>query len=245
MSIDPRLPIGEFAAEMPGASAVFEALGVDYACTPEMSLEDAAHAEGVVPDLVIASLRRLKRGEHGDSWTNRTLSELTQHLARMHRHLVRHELGRIGTQLSDLCSSQEDVPSDLLALRANFTQLTETLLPHVLREEKEVFGAIDALEKRWQSGQPSAPAPGDLKAYLRQLAAEHEQIAARLRTMRALRERVIDRNGLPPRWSAVFGYLAALEAHIHESMFFENWILFPRAAALIEQAAETSPIRNG
>ena len=242
MHIDPRLPIGKFAAEMPGATAVFEALGVDYACTPEMSLEDAAHAEGVVPDLVIASLRRLSAVEHGYSWSDRTLADLTQHLARKHRHLVRHELGRIAMHLSDLCSPAEDVPSDLLSLRATFTQLTAIVLPHLVREETNVFRAIDALEKLWQSGSSSAAAQGDLEATLRQLADDHAQIAAHLRTMRALRERLIDRNDLPSRWSAVFGYLASLEAHIHESMFLENWVLFPRAAALIDQAGEEAPV---
>ena len=36
-----------YAAQLPGAIAVFETLGLDYACAGPRSLEDAAYAEGI------------------------------------------------------------------------------------------------------------------------------------------------------------------------------------------------------
>ena len=241
MRIDARLPVGKFAAEVPGAIAAFEALGIDYACAPELSLEDAAHAEGISPDIVIASLRRLTTVQRGDSWSDRPLVDLVRHLAQQHHYFVRHKLGRLAMLLADLCTPQELAPPDLLVLRAAFTRLTAIVLPHLAREEAGAFSAIEALERMWQTGQSSGAAPGDLAATLRKLADEHLVIAGRVRTIRELRLRLADSEDLSPRASAMLEDVAALETHLHEYMFLENWILFPRACALIEQTGDQVP----
>jgi regulator of cell morphogenesis and NO signaling len=237
MKIDANQPIGRFAAEVPGAMGVFEALGIDYACLCDRSLDDAAHAGGIAPDVVIASLRRLKAVREGESWSDRPLADLTRHLTQQHHQFVRHELGRLALILSDVCTASADVPPDLVALRAAFTGLSEVLLPHLHREETNAFPAIEALEKTWQSAETAA-SPVDLTGMLHQLAEEHAVLSAQLCTMRELRVRLSDSNELPPRCAAILADLATLEAHLHEYMFLENWILFPRAAALAEQTRE-------
>ena len=236
MKIDGHLPIAKLAADLPGAMAIFESLGIDYACAGERSLDDAAHAEGIAPEVVIGSLRRLKAGEQAESWNDRPLAQLTHHLVEQHHRFVREELARIAIRLADVCGSSRVVPPDLMSLRAAFTRLSEMVLPHLHREEESVFRALEALEKTWQSNQPLAGTHRDLIATLRQIAEEHGAIAAELRTMRELRFRLTDSNDLPPLCGFILEDLATLEAHLHEYMFLENCILFPRAAALLEQA---------
>ena len=55
--------------------------------------------------------------------------------------------------------------------------------------------------------------------------------------IRELRLRLSDSDSLSPRCTALLDDLATLEAHLHEYIFLENAILFPRAAALAEQGA--------
>jgi regulator of cell morphogenesis and NO signaling len=236
MKIDGHLPIAKLAADLPGAMAIFEALGLDYACAGDRSLDDAAHAEGIAPEVVITSLRRLKAVEQAESWNDRPLADLTQHLVEQHHRFVREELARIAIRLADLCSSSGVISPDLMALRAAFARLSEMILPHVHQEEEKVFPALEALEKTWQSNQPLTGTHEEVIATLRQLAGEHGAIDAQLRTMRELRFRLADSNDLPPRCSFTLEDLSTLEAHLHEYMFLENCILFPRAAALLDQA---------
>lgn len=234
MKIDGNLPIATFAADLPGAMAVFESLGIDYACAGNRSLNDAAHAEGIVPEVVIANLRRLKSGEHARSWNDRPLADLTHHLVEQHHRFVREELARIAMRLADLCGATGAHP-DLMSLRAAFARLSQMILPHLHHEEEKIFRAVEALEKTWQTNEPLAGTHDDLIAALRQLADEHGAIAAQLRTMRELRFRLADSN-LPPHCSLTLENIATLEAHLHEYMFLENCVLFPRAVALAEQA---------
>lgn len=242
MKIDGNLPIAKFAAGLPGAMAIFESLGLDYACAGDRSLDDAAHAEGIAPEVVIASLRRLKSAEHAEPWGDRPLADLTHHLVEQHHRFVREELAQIAMRLADLCSSPGGVPPDLMSLRAAFARLSEMILPHLHHEEEKVFRAVEALEKTWQSNEPLADPHTDLLATLQQFAGEHGAIDAQLRTMRELRFRLAGSDELLPRCSRTLEELATLEAHLHEYIFLENCILFPRAAALLEQAiAPTAP----
>ena len=236
MKIEGNLPIAKFAAELPGAISIFELLGLDYACAGDRSLEDAAHAEGIAPEIVIAGLRRLKTREQTESWNDRPLSDLTGHLSEQHHRFVRDELARIAVALAGICSAPAAVPSYLISLRAAFTRLSAIVLPHLHREEDEAFLVIEALEKAWQSAQPDSVPSRGLGDILRRLADEHGAIAAQLRTIRELRIRLEDSDSLSQQCGALLDDLASLEAHLHEYMFLENCILFPRAAALAEES---------
>ena len=235
MKIDGNLPIAKFAADLPGAMAIFEALGLDYACAGDLSLDDAAHAEGVAPEGVIAALSRLEPAGPAESWNDRPLTELTRYLVGQHHRFVREELARLAIRLAELCSAPGGAQPDLVSLRAAFARVSTIILPHLHHEEETVFRAVEALERTWQANEPLHGTPGDLIGTLRQLADEHGSIDAQLRTMRELRLRLTDSDDLPPRSRPALEELATLEAHLHEYMFLENCILFPRAAAMAEQ----------
>jgi regulator of cell morphogenesis and NO signaling len=237
MRIDGRMPITSIAADLPGAIAVFEALGLDYACAGNRSLVDAARAEGIDAEVVIASLRRLGTAEHAQSWHDRPLSDLVRYLVAQHHRFVRDEVGALALRLADLCATYGAVDPDLIAIRAAFTRLADLLLPHLHREEQSIFLAIEAMESTWQSNEGDA-FPHDLAGHIRELTVEHGMISAQLRTLRELRMPLGVANGLAPRVAAMLEELAALEAHLHEYMFLENCVLFPRALALEAELQE-------
>lgn len=239
MKIDSKLPIATLAMEIPGATSVFESLGIDYACAGDRSLDDAAHAEGIDTEVVIAALRRLKAVDHAESWSDRPLADLVPYLVVQHHRFVRDELAAMALRLADVCTSPAAVEPDLLSLRAAFARLSEIVLPHLHHEEQNVFGAIEALESAWESNEPLAVTEGELTDHIRQLLLEHGAIAAQLGTMRELRLRLAASNELPAPCSSILDDLAGLETHLHEYMFLENCVLFPRAVAL--EAQTTAP----
>lgn len=242
MRIDGKLPIAGFAAELPGAIAVFESLGVDYACAGALSLDDAAHAAGIAPEVVLAGLRRLKPGQPMEPWNERPLSELTRHLAVRHHRFVREELAAIALKLADACTGPGVVPAYLVSLRTAFTRLSDLVLPHMRHEEEETFRLIETVEKAWQSSEPHSAANPDLHAALIRLTDEHGTITEQLRVMRELRVRLAESSA--PALQRILEDLATLEAHLHEYMFLENCILFPRAAALAQQAGHETATRG-
>lgn len=237
MKIDGDVPITRLAAELPGAMALFESLGLDYACAGGRSLDDAAHAEGIATDTVIASLRRLRVPAPRDAWTERPLAELTRHLVGQHHRFVREELAAVALRLSDVAATYGLALPQLRQLRTSFTRLTAIAIPHLHHEEEVVFRAIEALEHAWQSNATSAEDGVELAAEVKRLTAEHAAMAGELRTMRELRVGLSETNDLPAACNRVLDDLQNLEAHLHEYMFLENCVLFPRALAVEDQMA--------
>ena len=235
MNIDGKLPIAKLATDIPGATAIFESFGIDYACAGDRSLDDAAHAEGIAPEVVLASLRELKAVSHAESWSDRPLVDLVRYLVAQHHRFTRDELAAIALRLADICTSPVAAGSELLSLRAAFARLSELVLPHMHHEEEHLFRTVEALEKAWQANAPPSSTEGELSAPIQQLVLEHGAIAAQLRTMRELRLRLAASNELPPRCRPILEHLATLETHFHEYIFLENSVLFPRALALEAQ----------
>jgi regulator of cell morphogenesis and NO signaling len=200
-------PVAKLADEVPGAMEVLESFGVDYACAGELSLEDAAYAEGIEPEVIIAKLRKLKAVENLTTWGDRSLRDLIRHLGAQHHHFVRDVLARLSFRLADLDAEE------MRPMRVAVARIAELLLPHLHREEADVFPAIAALED------------------------EHLVIAVRLREVRDLRLKLEWNDDLPLRCREVLESVATLEANLHEYLFLENAILFPRALAMDEQVA--------
>ncbi len=224
-------PVAKLADEVPGAMAVLEAFGVDYACAGELSLEDAAHAEGVEPEVLIAKLRQLKAVRNLETWNDRSLRDLIRHLDAQHHRFVRDVLARLSFRLADLDAEE------LRPVRVAIARVAELVLPHLHREETDVFPAIAALEDAWQTGSPRPLLENELRREIWRLEDEHLAIAVRLREVRELRLKLEWIDDLPPRCREALESVAAFEANLHEYVFLENAILFPRAMAMDEQVA--------
>jgi regulator of cell morphogenesis and NO signaling len=234
MKIDGHEEIARLAAELPGAAPLFETLGLDYSCAGARSVEDAAYAEGIDPAMVVASLRRLAPVGRAESWSDRPLSDLMHYLVSEHDRLLRHELASIALRLAELCTAPGVPDRNVVGMRAVFTKLAAIILSHIHHEEKRVFRSLEALEDAWQSNEPLS-ASASLPAEIGQLALEHGTMSALLRDLRTLRLRIAA-NQPEPRCSSLLDDVATLEARVHEYMFLENTVLFPRALALRDRA---------
>jgi regulator of cell morphogenesis and NO signaling len=234
MRVDESTSIAKIADEISGARQVFETLGIDYACGGALSLADAAYAEGLDPEVLVAGVRRLAAPSGGThSWNDRPLADLIKHLTDEHHRLVRDELAAISFGLFDLCAPPATPDEDLLSLRAAIVRLSGVLLPHMHEEEDNLFHPIAALELSRQSSERTVN--GELRSRIQHVITEHGTIAAQLRSIRELRLRLEAGNELSERARAILESVTRLEAHLHEYMFLENCILFPRAVALQEQ----------
>ena len=229
MKITGNVPVATLAAELPGAIGVFESLGIDYACAGDRTLGDAAHVEGIDPETIISALRALRSRHEAAPWSDRPLSDLTGYLVAAHHRFIREELVLVASRLAEL--SSPDALPEIISLRAAFTRMSEILLPHLHREENSLFRVVEAMENAWQSNEPFEE-EGDVPGTIRQLTLDHGALTAQLRTMRELRLRLDDMSELPARARPVLDKIAKLEGHLHEFMFLENSVLFPRALAM-------------
>lgn len=232
MKISRNSSIAKIAADVPGATEVFEALGLDYSCAGDRSLADAAYVAAIDPDAVVGRLRRLRSVENAVSWNDRRLSEVMKHLVEEHHRLIAGDMRATAIHLADVCSEPSEMPSDVYLLRATFARLSDILLPHIREEEEDIFPLIEELEQAWETDQPRAEKHGDLDRHISKIVSEHGKTAELLRAMRELRERLQLNEDVPAKCQPILEGIARLESHLHQYMFLENSVLFPRAVAL-------------
>ena len=80
MTITMTKTVREIAVEQPGASRIFENLGIDYCCGGEKALQEACLAAGVPTERVVTLLEEARNSASSASgtrdWNSAPLSEL-------------------------------------------------------------------------------------------------------------------------------------------------------------------------
>lgn len=89
----PELPLGQIAHDIPGATAVFHALKLDFCCGGEKSLREAALKRGLDPDAIAGELETLRRRQHNaTSWAEAPNDALIEHILTRYHDVHREQL---------------------------------------------------------------------------------------------------------------------------------------------------------
>jgi len=231
--------VGVLAAEDPKLRTVMEELGIDYCCSGNRNLADAAAAEGLPVQRVLEEIARAPEaaGPHDVVWFEKSLAQLIEHLAAHHRALTIESLAR-GAVLFELVAEARSLDPELLEpMREDYHALINELVPHSERERHILFPYIEAMEESWERGTPPPPRfEGGLRAAIAPVCLEHSDLAESLRHLRAGRALLLCIDDRVCRRLAA--HLQELERDLHELMNLENFVLYPRAIELEDQLCD-------
>jgi len=235
--------VGELATELPTSIRVFETWKIDYCCGGRTPLPEACAAVGKNVEEFIAELMRAAAVPDGAKrdWGADTLTSMASNIVAMYHTYTREELQTLAPLAAKVLSVHGERRPELAEVVALVGDLTNDLLPHMLKEEQVLFPYVVQMEQA-AAGQLAAPTPffGTVKNPVRMMMLEHDRVGellARLRTVTG--------EYTPPE-SACFSYrelyrrLAEFELRTHEHVHIENNIYFPRAIALEDQAGNAA-----
>jgi regulator of cell morphogenesis and NO signaling len=228
--------VKEYALEMPGATRIFEKLGIDYCCGGDKSLAEACAKAGVAVDEVLGSLEQTERSDEtlaSEGWQTESLAELITHIVEKHHAFTRQELARLEGLLVKVCGVHGQNHPELSRIQNQFQELSRELEPHMLKEERVLFPFIIQMEEAAKNHR-ALPAPpfGTVRNPVRVMMAEHDAAGETLREMReASSDYRVPEDGCIS-YQTLYGALAALEADLHQHIHLENNLLFPRAAEM-------------
>jgi regulator of cell morphogenesis and NO signaling len=235
--INANSTVGEWAREFPGATQVFESIGIDYCCGGGESVAAACEAAGLNFPEVLASLTEAARATDGAGdgvdWQAAPLTELIDYILTKHHVFTRNELVRLDKLIEKVCGVHGGRHPELLQLRTLFTALQQDLLPHMFKEEQMLFPYIIRMEAARVHEQPLPMAMfGTVRNPVAMMMAEHEQAGDLLKSIRTT---TVDFT-LPPdacvSYKTLYQALQELEADLHRHIHLENNILFPRAVEM-------------
>lgn len=228
--------VRELALEIPGATRVFEKLGIDYCCGGKRSLADACRAAGVTAETVMNSLERAN-GAHAEfeepNFLSATLVELIDHIVEKHHVFTKTELARLRALIDKVHGVHGQNHPELAEIRSLFASLNVELEPHMMKEERVLFPYVVGMEGAVRNQRPVEKPPfGTVRNPIQMMMLEHEGAGYLLKEIR----KVSSNYALPAdaciSYQTLYQALEAFERDLHQHIHLENNILFPRAVEM-------------
>lgn len=237
-TLSPETTVGEFVAQRPALSRLFERLGIDYCCGGKRPLAQACRERGLDPGTVFAMLEAAvapaaPAGEVDAA--SMSLTELADHIEETHHAYLKHEMPR----LRHLALRVANAHGQRLPWTNQLAQVVEgfvrELQSHMMKEEQILFPMVRQIDAAEEAPEFHC---GSLANPIRVMEAEHREAGDALATMRTLTSDYTPPPDACNTFRALLDGLKQLEADMHQHVHKENNILFPRAlereAALAE-----------
>lgn len=237
MNVNTEKTVRELAAEIPGATRVFESLGIDYCCGGSKTLSEACNAAKLAVDTVVANLASAESSRLGQptekNWNSESLADLVAHIVNKHHSYVRQELPRLGQLAEKVARKHGSNHPETVEVQEVFAGLSHELTMHLMKEEQVLFPYVERMEEAALEKRPVAPPPfGTVQHPIRMMVMEHDGAGDALRELR----QATNDYAIPPdacmSFQALYLGLREFEADLHQHIHLENNILFPRAVAM-------------
>ena len=226
-TIDPSQAIGQIAVQLPGATAVFRRLKLDFCCGGHVSLDQAASDKGLDLQAVVHELSALQRpSELPDLGTP---TELVEHIIARYHEVHRAQLPELIRMARRVESVHRDNPNTPHGLADALEAMEQELLSHMHKEEAVLFPMLRAGGNSFVS-QPIA-----------MMRHEHNDHGEALEHLASLTNDITPPMGACNTWRALYTGLAQLREDLINHIHLENNILFPQ----FEQAAQPQDCGGG
>ncbi|HEX7420675.1 MAG TPA: iron-sulfur cluster repair di-iron protein [Thermoanaerobaculia bacterium] len=230
--------VAELATAIPRAIPVLERLGIDYCCRGKQSIEEACRRSGVTAQELLLLID--SEASPGAAAPDASLSELMGFIVATHHIFTRDSLAtlqRLSKKVRDVHGANHP---ELVRVAVLVTDLSDELLPHMMKEEQVLFPYVTALEAAALAGdEPPVPFFGTVRNPIQMMMSEHEAAGEKIAEIRA----ATDDFALPAEacgsYRGLFDLLQELERDLHRHIHLENNILFPQAIAVEEKTQVT------
>lgn len=209
------LPIGQIAAMLPGAAAVFLHHGVDFCCGGGQRLADAAAARSLDLPSVLAELAEVPAATN-DAWYDADTAQLIEHIKTRYHAVHLRELPwliRLARKVEAAHKDNPEVPRGLTDL---LIRINAEVKIHQQREEVILFPMM------LRGGAPM------IASAIATMRAEHDDHGIALAEIDRLTHDRMAPIDACPTWKALCLGLTKFHDDLTLHVHLENNILFPR-----------------
>ena len=205
--------LGQIAVALPGATAIFRRLKLDFCCGGNVRLDEACARKQIDPDAVSSELLSLDRSVAAGAPD--TAPALIDHILARYHDVHRQqlpELIRMARRVEAVHRDNPDVPA---GLADHLEAMHEELLDHMAKEEMILFPMIKA-GRGTMAGGPIAV-----------MRMEHTGHGEQLAKLMAMTNDATAPAGACTTWRALYAGIAQLVDDLMEHIHLENNRLFP------------------
>lgn len=225
--------IREIVKTHPSAINVFERFDIDLCSRADSSLEQACAELQLSVDQVLEKLSQAQSAELGaiaPDPADLSLTQLIQHIVRVHHQKIRQELPRLAEMARKVAAKRSDRAPELGQVVVLLEEIHSDLLACIQKQEQVLFPFIAQMDQDLIVNFPAGHACfRSVSSPVFMMEREHKtssDMMGKLRTITSGFE--------PPQWacithSALFTGMRDFEADLRQHAHLENDVLFPRA----------------
>jgi regulator of cell morphogenesis and NO signaling len=218
--------VGDTAATLPGATAVFRKYKIDFCCNGDLNLDSAAQRRGVYPDALEQALEALASGTGSGTAASAAMSsdELIDHIQTCYHEAHRRALPELIALSRKVEAVHREHPRVPAGLSDALRQMQSELEEHMAKEETVLFPAMRQSAKE------------NVDITTADFRREHDDQGTQLRLLESLTDDFTLPEGACRSWQALYVGTAQLAEDLMEHIHLENNILFPRFASMENRA---------
>jgi regulator of cell morphogenesis and NO signaling len=205
--------LGALAVQIPGATAVFRRLKLDFCCGGQQSLNNACTRKGLNAEAVLGEIRALQQREAIPATPAPT--ELIDHILRRYHEVHRQQLPELIRMARRVEAVHRDHPQVPQGLADHLETMEQELLAHMAKEEQILFPLLK------QGGHPMVVHPIGMMRH------EHVSHGAQIDRLAELTHQHQPPAGACNTWQALYAGTARLTEDLIEHIHTENNLLFP------------------
>ena len=205
--------LGSLAVQIPGATAVFRRLKLDFCCGGQQSLDTACAGKGLDADAVLDEIRALQQREAAPKAP--APGELIDHILRRYHEVHRQQLPELIRMARRVEAVHRDHPQVPHGLADHLETMEQELLEHMAKEEQILFPLLK------QGGHPMVVHPIGMMRH------EHVSHGAQLERLAQLSDQHRPPAGACNTWQALYAGTQRLTEDLIEHIHTENNLLFP------------------
>lgn len=206
--------LGQIAVQLPGATAIFRRLKLDFCCGGQMSLQQAAADKGLDVAAVLAELSELQRPSALPGVTEP--GELIDHILSRYHEVHRAQLPELIRMAHRVEAVHREHPLVPAGLGDLLQAMNEELLSHMQKEETILFPMLKS------GGNPFAVHP------IGMMRSEHVDHGQTLEKLAALTQEATPPVDACNTWRALYAGIAQLHDDLINHIHLENNVLFPQ-----------------
>lgn len=205
--------LGSLAVQIPGATAVFRRLKLDFCCGGQQSLDTACASKGIDALAVLTEIRALQQQKAAPDAPEP--AELIDHILQRYHEVHRQQLPELIRMARRVEAVHREHPQVPKGLADHLEAMERELLDHMAKEEQILFPLLR------QGGHPMAVHPIGVMRH------EHVSHGAQLERLAELTQQHQPPAGACNTWQALYAGTARLSDDLIEHIHTENNLLFP------------------
>jgi len=213
LTAQPSQSLGSLAVQIPGATAVFRNLKLDFCCGGQQSLDSACSNKGLNADAVLGEIRALQQQEAAPQAP--APAELIDHILRRYHEIHRQQLPELIRMARRVEVVHRDHPQVPRGLADHLETMEQELLDHMAKEEQILFPLLK------QGGHTMVVHPIGMMRH------EHVSHGAQIERLDQLTQQHQPPAGACNTWQALYAGTARLTEDLIEHIHTENNLLFP------------------